>query len=254
MNYDRIFIFGCSFTKHQWPTWADIIRYNSDIQVENWGHGGIGNVGIFHKLVECNLKNKFTKKDLILIQWSSWTREDRFRESWIASGNIFSNVSYDDKFINNYWHRNNDIIKNSTAMISASKMFDIAYECHLLPILENESDHNTILDQNEEVYDFYMKHIDQNNDVFPMFLNQQFEGRCMDTHPDIKLHIYFYENYVKKKLNFLPEVKNKNELLNLHNKIAMSINKRMSFEKTMDVITSITEKFDKQLIEKPLGF
>jgi hypothetical protein len=76
----------------------------------------------------------------------------------------------------------------------------------------------------------------------------------MDTHPDIKNHIHFYENYVKKKLNFLPEIKNKKELLDLHDTISKSINKTMSFQKTMEIVVSITEQFDKTLVEKPLGF
>lgn len=78
MNIDRIFTFGCSWTRHWWPTWSNVIRYSVNAPVFNWGLGRIGNVGIFHRLVECDLKNKFTDRDLILVQWSLWTREDRF--------------------------------------------------------------------------------------------------------------------------------------------------------------------------------
>jgi hypothetical protein len=251
MIYKRIFIFGCSFTKHQWPTWADVIRYNADIPVENWGHGGIGNVGILHKLFECDLKNRFTQEDLILIQWSGWSREDRFRERWIANGNIFT--SYDKNFIKNHWHRNNDVIKNSTALMIASRLFNIGYQCHLIPLGTPECDTN-MPNQNNEIYDFYMNQLDTEDDIFPLAFNSQFDNRCMDTHPDIKNHIHFYENYVRKKLNFLPEIKNKNELLDLHDTISKSINKTMSFQKTMEIVTAITEQFDKTLVEKPLGF
>jgi hypothetical protein len=254
MNYERIFIFGCSFTKHQWPTWADIIRYNSDVPVENWGYGGIGNVGIFHRLIECDLKNKFTDKDLILVQWSSWTREDRFKKNWLANGNVFHNIDYDKKFVKRHWHRNNDIIKNSTAMIAAKKCFNLSYECHMIPLAEPEANDLIMIDQDKEIYDLYMNNIDKNIDIFPNDLNGYFENNCMDTHPDIKLHIHFYENYVRKKLNFLPEVKNKKELLDLHYTISESISKKISFEQTMNIVVSITEEFDKQLIERPLGF
>lgn len=254
MKYERIFIFGCSFTKHQWPTWADVLRYNSDIPVENWGYGGIGNVGIFHRLVECDLKNKFTNKDLILVQWSAWSREDRFKDNWIAEGNIFHNTSYDHKFIKKHWHRNNDIIKNSTAIVAASKMFNLGYQCHLIPLAESETSISVEKDQNREIYNFYTSHIDQSIDVFPTKLNGYFEDRCVDEHPDIKLHIHFYENYVRKKLNFLPEVKNKEQLLDLHYEISKSINKKMSFQQTLEVVISITKNFDKTLIQRPLGF
>jgi hypothetical protein len=254
MKYERIFIFGCSFTKHQWPTWADIIRYNSDIPVENWGYGGIGNVGIFHRMVECDLKNKFTEKDLILVLWSSWSREDRFKSIWMASGNVFGNIYYGEKFTKNYWHRNNDVIKNSTALISASKLYKLAYQGHIIKPAEPESCENEKENQDNEIYNFYMSHVDQSIDIFPTNLNSQFEGSCMDSHPDIKLHIYFYENYVRKKLNFLPEIKNKKELLELQHKISNSVNKKMTFENTMDTIVSITQEFDNTLNERPLGF
>jgi hypothetical protein len=52
----------------------------------------------------------------------------------------------------------------------------------------------------------------------------------------------------------LPEIKNKKELLDLHDTISKSINKTMSFQKTMEIVVSITEQFDKTLVEKPLGF
>lgn len=254
MKYDRIFIFGCSFTKHQWPTWADVLRYNSDVPVENWGYGGIGNIGIFHRLVECDCKNKFTDRDLLLVQWSGWSREDRFRDDWVANGNVFNNPSYDRNFLEKHWHRNNDIIKNSTALIAAAKMFELDYQCHLIPLSVSECQISVTMDQNNGIYNFYQSNIDQTIDVFPLDKNGFFENKCMDTHPDIKNHILFYENFVRKKLDFLPEVKNKKKLLDLHYQISKSINKKMSFEKTMKTVISITENFDATLMQRPLGF
>ena len=60
MKYDRIFAFGCSYTRFPWPTWADIIAYDLDIPFENWANAGHGNVSIAHHMLECNLLKKFT--------------------------------------------------------------------------------------------------------------------------------------------------------------------------------------------------
>ncbi len=75
--YNRIFTFGCSYTSFMWPTWADIIADDLCLPLQNWGIAGIGNVAIVSRMLECDLKNKFTDSDLILVNWSSWHREDR---------------------------------------------------------------------------------------------------------------------------------------------------------------------------------
>ena len=62
MKYDRIFTFGCSWTRYVWPTWADIIKYTDQKpEVHNWGKPGIGNVGILYRMIECDLKNNLQK-------------------------------------------------------------------------------------------------------------------------------------------------------------------------------------------------
>ena len=128
MNFERVFCFGCSWTHYKWPTWADLCRYGTDKPVYNWGLRGIGNVGILHRMLEADLKHQFTDKDLILVQWSTWTREDRYIDKWQAGGAVFNNNFYDKDFVKKYWSWNNDIIKNSTAIISANRMFNISYQ------------------------------------------------------------------------------------------------------------------------------
>ena len=48
---NRIFTFRCSYTKWVWPTWADIIRLDTGLDVYNLGIRGLGNVGIMHRMV-----------------------------------------------------------------------------------------------------------------------------------------------------------------------------------------------------------
>lgn len=85
----RLFTFGCSFTQYsQWPTWADILGREFDYY-ENWGKMGAGNQYIFHSIVECNERNKFTSNDTVVIMWTQYDREDRYvSDKWMIGGNI----------------------------------------------------------------------------------------------------------------------------------------------------------------------
>lgn len=76
-QYKRFFAFGCSFTNYVWPTWADIIAQDIPFY-ENWGHQAAGNEFIFNSVIEADIRHKFTKDDLIIIMWSSTSREDRY--------------------------------------------------------------------------------------------------------------------------------------------------------------------------------
>ena len=116
----RFFSFGCSFTQNAWPTWSDCLGPNFD-QYENWGFCGAGNHYIFNSVVECNQRNRFTKNDTIIVQWTSSLREDRYMDltnqfkfkdwpvtrrknttGWITPGNITSQNFFDDDFIYKY--------------------------------------------------------------------------------------------------------------------------------------------------------
>ena len=88
----RIFAFGCSLTQYFYPTWADLLitHYEDTHQAPgmNWGRSGAGNQYIVTKLWEANALHKFTKEDIILIQWSNMFREDRYHEDngWYCPG------------------------------------------------------------------------------------------------------------------------------------------------------------------------
>lgn len=91
----RFFAFGCSFTSWNWPTWADFYARNFNYY-ENWGHAGLGNRAIAERVAECNIKNKFTQDDTVIVQWSSHLRHDYMRfdkdnkETWQTKGSLFS--------------------------------------------------------------------------------------------------------------------------------------------------------------------
>jgi hypothetical protein len=110
----RLFTFGCSFTKYNWPTWADFINIGW-VEYYNWGHPGIGNRAIAERIAEAHALYKFTKDDLVIVQWSSYVRHDYARPDipsadctmWKTRGNIFSSWNskvFDKKWINTFWN------------------------------------------------------------------------------------------------------------------------------------------------------
>jgi len=97
----RIFAFGCSLTQYFYPTWADILiqQYKSKgYQGSNWAKSGAGNMYINMRLWEANTIHKFTKDDIILLQWSSMFREDRYHmgQGWWTPGNFGRMTVTDD--------------------------------------------------------------------------------------------------------------------------------------------------------------
>lgn len=71
-------------TRYYYPTWADILGkvYNYS---ENWGKPSSGNHYIFNSVIECDLRNKFTHDDTVLILWSAHGRYDFYQfDKWIS--------------------------------------------------------------------------------------------------------------------------------------------------------------------------
>lgn len=104
-SYSRVFIFGCSFTHYTWPTWANILSMetNEDTLIYNFGSSGAGNLYITERIASANQKYRFTDKDLVLIMWSTFSREDRYIENgWQTPGNIWTQDFYSKEFIKKY--------------------------------------------------------------------------------------------------------------------------------------------------------
>ena len=106
----RIFAFGCSLTQYFYPTWADILIHqyrNRGWEGSNWARSGAGNNYINMRLWEANTIHKFNQDDIILLQWSSMFREDRYHmgKGWWTPGN-FSNLTQGGHafMLNNYYY------------------------------------------------------------------------------------------------------------------------------------------------------
>jgi hypothetical protein len=195
-NYKRIFTFGCSFSNYAWPTWADVIAIQTKIPVYNGAIAGLGNVGILHRLLEYDLKFKFNDDDLVLVMWTSWSREDRFLDgSWKNVGNVFNNNFYDDHFTSKYWSWDNDIIKNATSIILANRCFSIAQNYTALSHMSDIFGKHVKSDK----LSLYVNDLPQS---IMLKVNSNFEGRIYDSHPDIINHVTFYNNQISDKFGF----------------------------------------------------
>jgi hypothetical protein len=252
--YKRLFTFGCSFTSWYWPTWADIIAWDLDIPNENWGISGLGNVGIFHRLVECDVRNTFQKDDLIAIMWSHWNREDRYMDQfWQGVGNVFNNHLYGEKFIKKYWSFENDIIKNSTAMISANKMYDINFQGNITHPSMNDNDVRIFTDYESMMFNVYKKHINLDN-VFVYDTSKSFNNMIDDDkHPDILQHLEYLTKYVYPSLGLTIKDTTVNVCREIQKDIidALTDSKNLKFEKRMPIILDIVTNKHKLIFELP---
>ena len=220
----RIFAFGCSYTRHRWPTWADIMSWDQQVPVYNNGIPGIGNVGILHKMVECDIQHKFTSEDLVIVLWSSWNREDRYKDGrWLAGGNILTSEYYDKDYIKKYWSIENNIVKNSTAIITANKSFTINFQGHIAPIMSGKYD--LLSESEQQLFDFYKESLPLDN-VFSTTINDGkslFAKVMKDRHPDVLEHLaYLKLIYRQLGLTLSPSIEAR--CIELQDRIIQDIN------------------------------
>ena len=221
--YNRLFTFGCSYTRYNWPTWADIIADDLQIPFQNWGVCGIGNIAITSKILECDLKHKFTKDDLIIVNWSSWHRIDLVNQNrnWHNGGNAFNNPMFPPKYLKKYWNQNDDIVKNSTAIISSNKMFNINYQSHMIDYQGKSEGYKDGL-YNFSNYQYYLDNLPKKN-IFDNSDNSKFNNTVEDTHPDILTHLNHVQQ-VYKHLNLTINPSTVKKYSDMQDRIINSIN------------------------------
>jgi len=131
-RYKRFFSFGCSFTNYFWPTWADIIGRQID-HYENWGKGGAGNQFIFNSLIECHRRNKFTKEDLVVVMWTSCSREDRYvNNEWLVAASENREEIYGKEWMKKFGQQSKGLMIRDFAVIDASQKLLDSFGCDWL--------------------------------------------------------------------------------------------------------------------------
>jgi hypothetical protein len=128
-KYKRFFAFGCSFTNYIWPTWADLIGHNVP-HYENWGKGGGGNQFIFNSIIECNRRNKFNKDDLVIIMWTSCSREDRYVDNnWLVAATENREKIYGKDWAKKFADQGKGLMIRDFATIDATQQLLDIFNC-----------------------------------------------------------------------------------------------------------------------------
>lgn len=121
-QYKRFFAFGCSLTSYNWPTWADIISKEVP-EYYNYAKSGGGNLFISNSIVEANLTHKFTENDLVIVMWSSISREDRYKDyNWQTPGNIYTQGVIDVEFVNK-WSNERFYLIRDLALVEQARVY-----------------------------------------------------------------------------------------------------------------------------------
>jgi hypothetical protein len=146
-NYSgRLFTFGCSFTRYQWPTWADILGRKFSYY-ENWGSQGSGNQYILNSVIESNQRNKFTPNDTVIIMWTTVARADYYTNSaWVGGGDVYVNTHrYSKEYIVNFADPRGFLIKDLAAITIVKELLELKQiPYHFLSVMpyDLESDLN----------------------------------------------------------------------------------------------------------------
>ncbi len=143
----RIFCFGCSFTQYLWATWAEIIGYEfPDAEFYNFGKSGAGNQYIFNMLMQADSVYNFTHEDLVMIQWTNVSREDRYLHAghkgllnteskhgaWSTPGNIYTQGFYDHVWLKKYFSEYGAMVRDLAFIKAAHQILKHKAQWHFL--------------------------------------------------------------------------------------------------------------------------
>jgi hypothetical protein len=177
-KYKRVFAFGCSFTSYLWPTWADVIASECpDALFFNFGRSGAGNLNISCRIAEAHNVFKFSSTDLVMVMWSSYSREDRWvNGSWLTCGNIFGNDTYDATFRKKFADPLGYLIRDMGVIYNTHKMLE-TLPCDTLKLFSYSV--KTKLDEGEHIYNF--SKYNQLITAYKDFIDENIKDTMFDT-------------------------------------------------------------------------
>lgn len=232
-KYKRFFAFGCSMTRYQWPTWADMIGQEIPTYI-NCAQSGAGNIFISNQIAESNMRYKFNEDDLVMVMWSTITREDRYVEKqWHCHGNIYYQNFYDKDFLMKYVDNRGQLIRD-LALISLtdSLLQTTKAEYHMLSMQPLEAvirdTTNKLEGEYQDVLDLYKPVVDMlKNDLLTIGCDSKWGslpirhnipgGQTHDYHPSPKTHF----NFINKVFPNLSWSKPTIDFMEFHDDIVM---------------------------------
>lgn len=208
-KYKRVFMFGCSFTNYYWPTWANILSFETpQAEVYNLGQSGGGNLFISERIAAGNQIFNFNENDLILVMWSTHFREDRYiKDKWHTPGSVYSQKFYDDNFVEKYTCVKGFLVRD-LALITLVKKFlqNISADCVMLRSTHIEYDNENIFFPEYEINKLEAIYKDVFNGVAdPMsyfFKNSEYQvNSAKTTKPICNLYEWYrgHEYFIEEK-------------------------------------------------------
>lgn len=213
-KYKRVFAFGCSFTGYRYPTWANIMgKHVSQAEFFNLGRSGGGNVFIANRITEANRYFKFCETDLVMVMWSTFCREDRYRAGpgWVTPGNIYSQSEYDftnGKYLAT-WGNPLTYLVRDLSVIEMTDTFLNSLPCDSLKLLSVPFSHQQELNDSKTNYllELYQSLEDRfPNNLFDLEMNGHWDHgskyieswTAPNYHEDYHPSTLRYANYLKK--------------------------------------------------------
>ena len=78
----------------------------------------------------------FTHEDLVMVQWTNVSREDRYTDEWLTPGNIYSQKTYDLEFVRKYFTEYGASLRDYAFIKSAHEMLKHKTQWHFLQMLD----------------------------------------------------------------------------------------------------------------------
>ena len=201
-KFNRLFTFGCSFTQYFWPLWPEILSYELNVPLYNFGRCGAGNQYIFNMLMQADNVYKFNNDDLIIVSWTNVCREDRFKKhTWHTPGNIFSQSIYSKNFVEEwgdpigYCLRDFATIKSTTSFLKNKQcQYSMLSMCNLLDIVDQWDTNKKFPDLIDQISNLYYDTLSEinksfyeilwNNDLSVKYdLDSKIHRKFVDGHP-----------------------------------------------------------------------
>lgn len=207
-KYKRFFTFGCSFTNYHWPTWANILQQEMPTAYFlNTGLSGTGNLFIFNRIIETNLRYNFNENDLIIILWSTFCREDRYKgHFWSQVGNIFNQKEYSEEFVKKYCDPRGYLIRD-LAIISGTKVYLNSLPSDAIMLYSVPFNHQN---EDNKIDDILELHKDLINSSYTDLLTLEFNGEWSTGptfyHPDFKIDFLDYHPFTGRYASYLQKL------------------------------------------------
>jgi hypothetical protein len=168
----------------------------------NLGKTGAGNLCISSKVAEANNRFKFTDTDLVMVMFSSYTREDRWvANEWLTRGNVYVNNVYSSDWVRKFADERGYLIRDAS-LIDLTNRYLKSLACDSFTMLSVPLTTNSDSPSHESIApnDILEVYADTFNSMNPSFFELELDGwdtdykKFEDGHPStIK-----YYNYLEK--------------------------------------------------------